>query len=194
MKKTGLFFGSFNPIHAGHMIIAQTMLNYGLDEIWFVVSPHNPHKEKKTLLNDLQRLYMARVAVEDNSRFYVSDIETKLDQPSYTVNTLAHLREKYPEKDFALIMGYDNLLTLHKWKNPDEIVKHHKIYVYSREVKEPTEGENKFLLHENVVQVETPLLHISSTKIREMIKEEKDIRYLVTEPVYKYITEMNLYK
>lgn len=191
---TGLFFGSFNPIHVGHMIIANHMLQNGLSEVWFVVSPHNPLKQKKSLLATSHRLYMTKIAVEDNPRFKVSDIETKLSQPSYTVNTLTHLREKYPNKQFALIMGMDNLLTLHKWKNPEEILKHHTILVYARAGETVNEENNTFLNHPNVKVLETPLMDVSSTYIRNAIAGGRDVRYLVTDTVYKYINEMNFYK
>ncbi|HLP14068.1 MAG TPA: nicotinate (nicotinamide) nucleotide adenylyltransferase [Flavobacteriales bacterium] len=191
--KVGLFFGSFNPLHVGHLIIANHMLGAGLDKIWFVVSPHNPLKDKKSLLATNHRIYMCNVAIENNPKFTVSDIETKLEQPSYTVNTLTHLREKFPQYEFALLMGEDNLANFHKWKNPAEILKHHEIYVYARELN-AGEPKNEFYRHANVKFEQTPLLGISSTQIREMIKEGKDIRYMVTEPVYKYLVEMGFYK
>lgn len=190
--KTGLFFGSFNPIHVGHLIIANHMLQNGLDKVWFVVSPHNPLKDKKSLLPTNHRLYMAQVATEDNPRFQVSDIETKLDQPSYTVNTLAHLREKYPKNNFTLIMGEDNLRTFHQWKNHEEILRHHEIFVYKR--KGENNSESTYTHHPNVKLLDTPLLDVSSTHIRQLIKENKDFRYLVTDKVYQYIGEMNFYK
>ena len=194
--KTGLFFGSFNPIHIGHMIIANQMLQNGLDEVWFVVSPHNPLKAKSSLLQTHHRIYLTKLAVDDNPKFRVSDIETKLSQPSYTVNTLVHLREKYPSKNFVLIMGNDNLKTFHKWKNPNEIVKHHQIFVYNRfnESGENNNCDSPFDNHPNIFKFNLPLINLSSTLIRNMISEKKDIRYLVTDKVYNYITEMNFYK
>jgi nicotinate-nucleotide adenylyltransferase len=191
--RIGLFFGSFNPLHVGHMIIANHMLQNGLDKVWFVVSPHNPLKDKKSLLATNHRIYMCNVAIEDSPRFMVSDIETKLDQPSYTVNTLTHLREKYPQYDFVLIMGEDNLASFHKWKNPDEILKHHEILVYTREIN-ATESKNQYYANPRVHFSATPHINITSTQIREMIKSGKDVKYMVTEPVYKYITEMGFYK
>lgn len=190
--KIGLFFGSFNPVHVGHLIIANHMVQKGLDQVWLVVSPHNPLKAKASLLPTHHRLYMANLAVEDNPRLKVSDIETKLEQPSYTVHTLAHLREKYPAYEFVLLMGEDNLATLHKWKNPEEILKHHEIYVYTREVSsaEPTAYHN----HPRVKMEACPLLNISSTFIRNSIQAGRDVKYLLTEPVYKYLDEMNFYK
>lgn len=192
--KIGLFFGSFNPIHVGHLIIAQHMLQNGLDKVWLVVSPHNPHKEKKSLLATNHRIYMTNLAVEDNPNILVNDIETKLEQPSYTVNTLTHLREKYPTYKFVLLMGEDNLATFHKWKNPDEILKHHEIYVYARRVSEHIETRNGYFNHPKVKLLPTPLLEVSSTFIREQVKAGKDVRYLLTEPVYNYLNEMNFYR
>lgn len=189
--KIGLFFGSFNPIHTGHLIIANHFLQHGLDKVWFVVSPHNPLKEKKSLLPTHHRVYMANLAIEDNPKFMVSDIETKLEQPSYTVNTLTHLREKFPNYEFVLLMGEDNLATFHKWKNYEEILKHHEIYVYSRE--HEVKNDNSFAKNPKVKFLNTPLLNVSSTYIRELIKQKKDFKYLVTEPVYQYISEMNFY-
>ncbi|HYG50399.1 MAG TPA: nicotinate (nicotinamide) nucleotide adenylyltransferase [Flavobacteriales bacterium] len=191
--KVGLFFGSFNPLHVGHMIIANHMLGAGLDKVWFVVSPHNPLKDKKSLLAANHRIYMCNVAIEDNPKFMVCDIETKLEQPSYTVNTLTHLREKYPQYDFALIMGEDNLAGFHKWKNPGEIVKHHEVYVYARE-SATGEPKNEYYKHPKVKLEQTPLINITSTQIREMIKKGKDVKYMVTEPVYRYLVEMSFYK
>jgi nicotinate-nucleotide adenylyltransferase len=192
-SRIGLFFGSFNPIHVGHLIIANHMLEAGLDKIWFVVSPHNPLKDKKTLLNTLHRIYMTNVAIEDNPKFMVSDIETKLEQPSYTVNTLTHLREKYPQHEFVLIMGEDNLASLPKWKNVEEILKHHSVIVYAREVSS-IENKNEYYNHPKIKLEQTPLINITSTQIREAIKRGKDVRYMVTEPVYRYLEEMKFYK
>lgn len=191
--RIGLFFGSFNPIHVGHLIIANTMLQRNLDKIWFVVSPHNPLKEKKSLLSTLHRIYMTNVAIEDNPKFMVSDIETKLEQPSYTVNTLVHLREKYPQNEFILIMGEDNLASLPKWKNVEEILKHHEIYVYTRELN-IIESKNEYYYHPKIKLEETPIINISSTQIRDLIAKGKDVRYMVTEPVYKYLLEMKFYR
>lgn len=191
--KIGLFFGSFNPIHVGHLIIANHMVQCGLDKVWFVVSPHNPLKEKKSLLDTKHRIYMTNIAIEDNAKFMVSDIETKLDQPSYTVNTLTHLREKYPNYEFVLLMGEDNLASLPKWKNVEEILKHHEIYVYAREINSG-ELKNEYYNHPKVKFEKTPLINITSTEIRELIKNGKDIRYMVTEPVYKYLDEMKFYR
>lgn len=189
--KIGLFFGSFNPIHVGHMVIANHMLEFtGLDRIWFVISPHNPLKPKTSLLHERQRLTMVSLAIGDNNKMKASNIEFKLPQPSYTVNTLAYLEEKYPEKEFALIMGADNLEGLHKWKNYEEILKRYEIYVYPR----PGSEGGELIHHPKVKMVETPLMEISSTKIRAAIKEKKDIRYFVPEAVWQYLKEMHFYE
>jgi nicotinate-nucleotide adenylyltransferase len=189
--KVGLFFGSFNPIHVGHMILANYMLEFtDLDKVWFVISPHNPLKNKSTLLEDRQRLQMVRIAVEDNNKLKASDVEFKLSQPSYTVHTLAYLKEKYPKNEFVLIMGADNLATFHKWKNYEEILKFHEIYVYPR--KESLESE--LPKYKKVKFVNAPVIEISSTMIRSAIKEKKDIRYFVPEKVWEYIKEMHFYE
>ncbi len=187
----GLFFGSFNPIHIGHMAIANYMVEFtDMEQLWFVVSPQNPLKEKKTLLGQNQRLYMVNVAVEDFSKFKSSSIEFDLPQPSYTVNTLAHLKEKYPQHTFSLIIGQDNLVTFDKWKNHEEILKQFKLFVYPR----PNCGKSNFDLHPNVVFTEAPMMDISSTFIRNAIKEKKDIRFYLPEKAWEYVDSMNFYK
>ena len=189
--KTGLFFGSFNPIHVGHMVLANYMLEFtDLDEVWFVVSPHNPLKDKQTLLSQTHRLAMVRLAVEDHPHFKASNIEFKLSQPSYTVNTLAHLKEKYPKKDLSLIMGMDNLQTFDKWKNYEHILKNHSLYVYPRPRLEP----GKFANHKSVVLTDAPIMDISSSFIRKAIKEQKDVSCFMPDKVAAYIKEMNFYK
>ncbi|MGZ3863468.1 MAG: nicotinate (nicotinamide) nucleotide adenylyltransferase [Bacteroidia bacterium] len=188
---TGLFFGSFNPIHVGHMVLANYMLEFtDLDEVWFVVSPHNPLKDKKTLLGQNHRLAMVRLAVEDHDRLKASNIEFKLPQPSYTINTLAHLKEKYPKKEFSLIMGMDNLQTFHKWKNYEQILKNHKLYVYPR----PRLEAGKFADHPQVILTDAPQMDISSSFIRKAIKEKKNVDCFMPEKVAVYINEMNFYK
>lgn len=190
-KATGLFFGSFNPIHVGHLIIANHMLEYGgLDEVWFVVSPHNPLKTRTTLLEDHHRLALVNVAVEDNSRFKASNIEFGLPKPSYTVVTLAALREKYPDKDFVLIMGSDNLSGLRRWRNYEQILENYRILVYPR----PGYCEGEFFHHPSVTMTDSPLMEISSTFIRTAIKTGKSVRYLLPEKVHEYILEMHFYK
>jgi nicotinate-nucleotide adenylyltransferase len=189
--KVGLFFGSFNPIHAGHMVLANYMLEYtDLDKIWFVISPHNPLKKKSSLLHERHRLQMVQIAIGDNTKLKASDVEFKLSQPSYTVNTLAHLKEKYPKNDFVLLMGADNLATFHKWKNYEEILKYHEIYVYPR--RENVDAE--LSKNEKIKLVPAPLMEISSTMIRNSIKEKKDVRYFVPEKVWEYIREMHFYE
>jgi len=197
MKKIGLYFGTFNPIHVGHLIIANHIVNYtDLNEVWFVVSPHNPLKDKSNLLPDHHRLAMVRLAIENNPKLNVSSIEFDLPKPSYTVFTLQILKEKFPENKFSLIMGEDNLRTLHKWKNYNYILEHFEIYVYPRclDEKEELKETNDFARHKHVHFCDAPIMNISSTHIREAIKNKKDVRYLLTEPVFKYLDEMNFYK
>lgn len=187
----GLFFGSFNPIHIGHMALANYMVEFtDMDQVWFVISPHNPLKQKASLLNQNQRLYMVNVAIEDDERFKSSTIEFDLPQPSYTINTLVHLKEKYPKHKFSLIIGQDNLENFHKWKNYEEILKKYKLYVYPRPDAKKTDLE----IHPNVIMTEAPHIEISSTFIRDAIKKKKDIRHFLPEKAWKYIDEMNLYK
>lgn len=201
--KIGLYFGTYNPIHVGHLIIANYMADFTeLDQVWLVVTPQNPLKKKNTLLEDYHRLAMVEIAVEDNTKLTASNIEFKLPQPSYTSNTLAYLKEKHPKHEFSLIMGEDNLRTLHKWKNFDEILNNHMIYVYPRalteqertEVIEETETENTLDQHKNVIVCDAPVMKVSASFIRKAIKDKKDVRYLLTEPVFKYVTDMNFYK
>ena len=191
MKRTALFFGSFNPIHVGHLIIANTMLQQdGVDEVWLVVSPQNPLKERSTLLADHHRLQMVRRAVDDNYSLRACDIEMHLPVPSYTVVTLAALAEKYPDREFCLIMGSDNLEGLHRWRNYQYILDHYRIYVY------PRPGSERCALrdHPSVTMVDVPMMDISSSYIRQQIAARRDVRYLLTEPVYKYLTEMHFYE
>jgi nicotinate-nucleotide adenylyltransferase len=189
--KIGLFFGSFNPIHIGHMILANYMAEFtDLKQVWFVVSPHNPLKQKKTLLDDYQRLEMVRLAIDDDIRFNVSDIEFKLSQPNYTVDTLVHLKEKYPKNEFALIVGEDNLKNFHKWKNYEQILENHFLYVYPR-VGEPIQNEiNK---HPKVKLIDAPIVEISSTFIRNAIKSKNNIQYMLPYKVAAYIEKMGFY-
>lgn len=190
-RKIGLFFGSFNPVHVGHLIIANAMLNHSdLDEVWFVVSPQNPLKERQSLLADRQRLQMVRLAIDENPRLRASDVEFHLPIPSYTSLTLAHLAERYPDKEFCLIMGSDNLATFTRWRNWESILENYHLYVYPR----PGTHDSPMAKHPHVTQVEVPMIDISSTYIREQIKQGHDVRYLLTEPVYQYLTEMHFYK
>lgn len=193
MKNIGLYFGTFNPIHIGHLIIANHMVEYSdLDEIWMVVTPHNPFKKKNSLLDNHHRLDMVYLATEEYEKIQPSDIEFRLPQPNYTINTLAHISEKHPNYTFSLIMGEDNLKSLHKWKNYEAILEDYKIYVYPR----VSEGivENQFKNHEKIHRVDAPIVEVSSTMIRKAIKEEKNCKPLLPYKVWKYIDEMNFYK
>lgn len=187
----GLFFGSFNPIHVGHMVLANYMATFtDLDQVWFVVSPHNPLKEKASLLNQNQRLHMVNLAIGDSDILKSSNIEFGLTQPSYTINTLAHLKEKYPKHSFSLIMGEDNLASFTKWKNYDEILKNHFIYVYPR----PNCSSEDLKSHKNIIMTEAPLMDISSTMIRQALKDKKNVSSFVPQAVWEYLNEMSFYK
>lgn len=190
--KIGLYFGTFNPIHAGHLIIANHLVEFSeLDEVWMVVTPHNPFKKKATLLDNHQRFEMVYQATEDYPKIKPSDIEFNLSQPSYTVNTLVYIQEKYPEHEFSLIMGEDNLQTLHKWKNYELLIANHDIYVYPR-VFENKKSEN--VSYDRVHFIDAPIVEISSTHIRKSIKNNKNVQPLLPNKVWKYIDEMNFYK
>lgn len=196
-KRIGLYFGTFNPIHIGHLIIANHVVNNTpLDEVWFVVSPHNPHKKKASLLADHHRLNLVKEAIEDNDKLRASDVEFKLPQPSYTATTLIHLQEQYPDKEFTLIMGEDNLRSLHKWRNYEEIIKNYKIIVYPRHqtIQEKELITPQVEKAQIAVLKDAPFMDISASFIRKAIKEEQSVRYLVSKPVLKYIDEMNFYK
>lgn len=191
MAKTGLFFGSFNPIHVGHLIIAGYMANFtDLDEVWLVVSPQNPLKTKKGLGNMYDRLEMARLATEPAEKIKVSDIEFKLPQPSYTIDTLAYLHEKYPAKEFVLIMGADNLASLKKWKNYEVLLKNYAIYVYPRPGSDLSAWEG----HPSITLTETPQMEISSTFIRKSLKDNKNIQFLVPDNVIAFMDSKNMYR
>lgn len=203
--KIGLYFGTFNPIHVGHLVIANFMAEYtDLDQVWLVVTPQNPLKDKSTLLADFHRLAIVKVAIDDNPKLRASDIEFNLPKPSYTITTLTYLRENYPSDSFSLIMGEDNLRTFHKWFNHEIILNKHKIYVYPRVLTAQEELEvvamsadliNDYKSHENVEFCEeAPVMKVSSSFIRQSIKDGKDVRYLLTEPVREYVDEMNFYK
>lgn len=191
--KIGLYFGTFNPIHIGHLSIANHMVEFSdLDQVWFVVTPHSPFKKKSSLLDNHQRFEMVYQATESYDHLQPSDIEFKLPQPNYTINTLAHLEEKYPKHDFSLIMGEDNLKGFHKWKNYEVILENYNLYVYPR----ISEGkiETQFDDHNKIHRVKAPIMEISSTFIRNAIKDQKNIRPLLPNKVWKYIDEMNFYK
>lgn len=191
--KIGLYFGSFNPIHVGHMIIANHMTEFSdLDEVWFVVTPHSPFKKKSSLLADHHRYQVVLVATEDYSKLKPSNIEFGLPQPNYTINTLVSLIEKYPQHEFNLIMGEDNLKYFHKWKNNEMILQNHELYVYPRVFK--NKEVSKFQDHPKVHFVDAPIIEISSTFIRKNIHQKKDIRALLPFKVWNYIDEMNFYK
>ncbi len=185
----GLYFGSFNPVHNGHLIIANHILNSGgADEVWFVVSPQNPFKNSASLLNQNHRLNLVKIAIEGEANLKASNIEFKLPKPSYTINTLTYLQEKYPRQKFAIIMGSDGFQNIDKWKNAEVILANYPIIIYKRpgfEVNENHSGDIKI--------IEAPLLEISSTHIRKLIKEKKSIRYLVPDAVKKEIEIENYY-
>jgi nicotinate-nucleotide adenylyltransferase len=190
-QKIGLFFGSFNPIHHGHLIIANYMLQYtAINKLWFVVSPQNPLKPKNTLLADYHRLELVRLAINDHPDYQVCDIEFKLPKPSYTIQTLAYLTEKYPTKNFYLIIGSDNLQTFHKWKNFESILNNYYLLVYPRADYDGGNLKN----HEHVIFTNAPRIEISSTFIRQGIKEKKDLSFFVPEKSYQYIKEMHFYE
>lgn len=190
-KKTGLFFGSFNPIHIGHMIIANYFVEFtDLDEIWFVISPHNPLKKKSTLLEDHHRYYMVQMAVENDARFRASNIEFNLPQPSYTIDTLTYLKEKHPERNFILIAGTDIFFSFHKWKNYELLLGHYKFYVYPRLGFDLGEYSS----NNNIQIVNAPKVEISSSFIRKAISEKKEIRYFLPQKVYDYLVEMHFYE
>lgn len=190
-EKTGLFFGSFNPVHVGHMIIANFMASRAeLGQVWLVVSPQNPLKPKQSLARDYDRLHLVRLAIGDNLRLRASDIEFGLPKPSYTIDTLTYLREKYPDRLFVLIMGSDNLATLHKWKNYELLLRDYEIYVYQRPGYEP----GQFAGHPNVRHFDAPQMHISASYIRECIREGYSVQYLVPDAVYKYLESTGLYR
>ena len=203
--KIGLYFGTFNPIHVGHLVIANYMADFTeLDQVWMVVSPQNPIKDKTSLLSDLHRLALVKIAIDDNPKLRASDIEFNLPKPSYTATTLAYLKEQYPQHEFAIIMGEDNLRTLHKWHNYEQLLKNHTLYVYPRLLTIQEEQEvgtinshisNDFSNEGNVIICEdAPVMKVSASFVRNAIKEGKDVRYLLTEPVHRYINEMNFYK
>ncbi|MDP4223606.1 MAG: nicotinate (nicotinamide) nucleotide adenylyltransferase [Bacteroidota bacterium] len=197
MLKVGLFFGSFNPIHIGHTAIAGYMKEFtDLDQVWFVVSPLNPLKKRDTLLPDRDRLYLVELAVGDNDDFKPSDIEFNRPAPSYTIDTMALLTEKYPDNRFVLIMGEDNLYTLHKWKNALELVRLYPLYVYPRPgiVKKDNVILDSIIAKASIRRVDAPLMDISGTFIRNSIKRGRNISYFLHPEVWKYIKEMHFYE
>ncbi len=190
----GLFFGSFNPIHVGHLILAQYMVQRKeIDAVWFVVSPQNPFKDKSTLLKDYHRMALVRLAIEDEPKFRAEDIEFSLPQPSYTIDTLTYLKEKHPTTNFSLILGEDNLRGFSKWKNYEKILESHQLFVYPRVEGEPMEHQLKD--DPQVVFCEdVPMMKISASYIRDQIRDGKTVNFLLTEKVAKYVDEMNFYR
>ncbi|MCF8365852.1 MAG: nicotinate-nucleotide adenylyltransferase [Bacteroidales bacterium] len=190
-QKTGLFFGSFNPVHTGHMIVAAYMREFtDLDQVWFVVSPQNPLKDKSSLLPDHHRLMLLKTAIENDPAFKVSDIEFKMPKPSYTIDTLTWLSEKYPERDFVLIAGTDILDSFHKWKNYQVLLEYYSVYIYSR----PGFDAGKYTRHSSIKFIDAPLMEISSSFIRNAISKGKDVRYMLPPRVWEYIKEMHFYE
>ncbi len=190
-QKIGLFFGSFNPIHIGHMIIANIMAeNTDLNKVWFVVSPQNPFKPSKGLLHEFDRYDLVKAAIADHYKLEASDVEFNLPKPSYTIHTLAYLTEKFPTHEFIVIIGEDNLEHFAKWKNHDQILNQFGLYVYPR----PQVTNSELKRHPNVKFIDAPLLDISATYIRNCIKNNKSIRYLVPEPVEELIRLKHFYK
>ena len=186
----GLYFGSFNPIHVGHLIIASYARHAtSLKQVWLVVSPQNPLKPSKTLLNEYHRLHLVNVAIEDDPFLKATDIEFHLPRPSFTIDTLAYLEEKYPRHTFSIIMGSDSLQNLHQWKNYERLIQHHSLFVFRR-----PGFDIKNYPGANIELINAPLLEISSTQIREMIKQKIPVRYMVTDAVYREIEANSYYK
>lgn len=194
MKKIGLFFGSFNPIHIGHLILGNYILEKSdMDELWFIVSPQNPFKDKKTLLKDHNRLEMVNLAISNYSKMRASDIEFSLPKPSYTIDTLIYMREKYPDHQFSLIMGEDNLAGLQRWKNSELLIKNYQIIVYPRVINDEKEASD-YLKHSNINLIKAPIIELSATEIRTMIKENKNVRPMLPPEVFDYLDGSNFYK
>jgi|SRR5688572_2518112 nicotinate-nucleotide adenylyltransferase len=188
--KIGLFFGSFNPIHMGHLIIANLMAETtDLKKVWFIVSPQNPFKPSKGLLHEFDRYDLVQAAISDNYKLEVSDVEFHLPKPSYTIHTLVHLHEKHPDKDFKIIIGGDNLVNFTKWKNHEQILKDYGLYVYPR----PNTQLSELLLHPNVTSIKAPMLDISATFIRDCIRNKRSVRYLVPDIVEERIRAKGFY-
>jgi len=185
----GLYFGSFNPVHTGHLIVANHVVNHtDVDKVWFVVSPHNPLKDSHTLLNEYDRLHLVNIAIEDNPKFRASNLEFTLPKPSYTIDTLAYLTEKFPFEQFSVIMGADSFQNIHRWKNYEHLVANHSFIVYNR-----PGFEIEDTLGAKVTMLDAPLLHISSTYIRKLIRDKKSIKYIVPSAVEKYIIDNRYY-
>jgi len=190
--KIGLYFGTFNPIHVGHLIIANHFAEHSdLDQVWCVVTPQNPLKQKQSILDNRQRFHMVELATNNYPKIKPSDIEFELNQPNFTIHTLAYLEEKYPGNKFVLIMGEDNLISLHKWKNVDILLDRYPVYVYPRKITSKTFNDTT---KGDIKKVGAPIIEISSSSIRKSIKEGKNIRPLLPESVWVYLDEMNFYK
>src|SRR6266487_2629592 len=188
--KIGLYFGSFNPIHIGHLIIANHIINNtDFKKIWFIVSPQNPLKPSKTLLNEYQRLHLVRISIEDDPNLNASDIEFQLPKPSYTINTITYLKEKYPQHQFAIIMGSDSFQNIEKWKNYEQLIKENEIIIYKR-----PGFEIKYFYQNLVILKDAPLLEISATSIRNMVRQRKSIRYLVPDKAREEIEKSGYFK
>ncbi|GAB5523318.1 MAG: nicotinate (nicotinamide) nucleotide adenylyltransferase [Roseivirga sp.] len=190
--RIGLFFGSFNPIHIGHLVIADVMATHtDLDQVWFVVSPQNPFKSSRSLLHEFDRLKMVELAIADNYKLKAVDVEFHMPRPSYTADTLAYLSDKHPDHEFRLIIGEDNLVHFHKWKNYHSILDHYGLYVYPR----PDVNKDKIQVsNDNIQYVSSPMLDISATFIREAIKNQRSVRYLLHESVIGYIEQKKFYQ
>lgn len=186
--KIGLFFGSFNPIHIGHLIIANILQDQtDLDEIWFIISPQNPFKKRNSLLHEFDRLRMVELAIGDHYKFRACDIEFNMPTPSYTIDTLTYLSDRHPQHQFRLVIGGDNLKHFHKWKNSQQILEFFGLYVY------PRPGESHVLDHENVRYINSPMIDISATFIRETIKNGHSVKYLLPPMVEEYIRDKKFF-
>ena len=189
--KVGLYFGTYNPIHIGHMAIANYMVEFtDIDQLWFVVSPQNPHKKKTNLLNDYDRLELVHRAVDEDTRIRVSDIEFNMPKPSYTTDTLAYLKDKFPKYEFRILMGSDNLENFHKWKNYETIIENFGVIVYPR----PGSAQSKYEEHKNITFTNAPQMEISSTFIRNAIKDGKDVRHFLPPKTWEYLDKMGFYR
>ena len=198
MKKIGLFFGSFNPIHIGHLILANYILEHSdMQELWFVVSPQNPFKEKKSLLNDHNRLDMVQLAIKNYQKMRASNVEFSLPTPSYTIDTLTYLHEKHPDYSFSLIMGEDNLGSLHKWKNYELLLQNYQVIVYPRIFGEDISSSpnvTQLKNHHNIHKIDAPIIELSATEIRDMIKSGKNVRPMLPPEVFEYLDGSSFYK
>lgn len=191
-KRIGLFFGSFNPIHIGHLIIAEYMATRtDLEQVWFIVSPHNPLKNRATLANDFDRLHMVQLAIDDNPRLKASNIEFSLPKPSYTIDTMVYLHEKYPQHQFSLIMGSDNLASIDKWKNYELLLQRYTIHIYKREGDVP---QFKMPAEADIRMYDVPMMDISSTYIRQSLAAGLSVRYMVPESVFQFLDGSRIYR